>query len=200
MVKNYWKDILIVLLIFAIGYLYFYAPKEEVEVPVRIEVPVPVISNEFKARVNPAPLVVKEKEVIIDSSYYNKWLKLKDSIERDRMIRDALTIREYNTKFEDDTLTIDIYSKVRGTLLEVKSKYTTKPFTTVIDTTLKVKVPARAKFYGGFELIMPTRDFIGLGNEPLFQVGGILKTKEDRLIKVGITNKKQVVAGYYWKF
>lgn len=182
-------------------YMYFAHPNiKEVKVPVTVEVPVPVIEQHFDTIYKPKPIYILKSVSALDSTYYNKYTELKDSIQKDSLFKDAITIREYKTKFEDDTLTIDVYSKVRGTLLENQASYKTKPRTIKHDTTIYVPVPTRAQLYGGFELTMPTANYQTLGNQPQIEAKLHLKTKKDRLWSVGINNQKQVSIGYAWKF
>jgi len=97
---------------FAIGMLLMYfltkGEDEIVEVPVKIDVPIPVVEVQHDTVFMPAETIQLPGEVKIDTEYYEKWKTLKDSVSRDSLYKDAITIREYNTKFEDDTLTIDV--------------------------------------------------------------------------------------------
>ena len=89
--------------------MYFIQKPSIIKIPykVNIEVPVPVIKKEFDTIREPYPVYIKgEVTKEIDSIFYNKWLKLKDSISKDKAYKDAITINEYNTKFEDDILTL----------------------------------------------------------------------------------------------
>ena len=150
------------LIVFSIGvismFLLMKSCEQEpdiVEVPVHIEVPVPSIEKEFDTIKLP-PQIIKEKE--IDSVYYKEYLKLKDSIARDSAYRDAITIREYKPYVEDDTIRIDIYAKVRGSLLESQISYKTKPYTIPVDTIISVPIPKYSEFYGGIETFIPYGD------------------------------------------
>lgn len=125
---------------------------EEVEVPVRIEVPVPIIVKEFDTIYIPKPI----RTIQLDTVYLDKWNEIKnDSIRRDSLFREAIKIKEYNERIEDDTIKIDLYAKVRGDLLEYQVGYETKPYTIPLDTTITVPVPRQAEWYVGGELILP---------------------------------------------
>lgn len=200
LIKKNWKDIAIAVgVVFII--LYFVSPKvEEVEVPVTIEVPIPVIEKEFDTIKIPTPVYIKSKpKKVIDSVYYNKYKQLKDSVAKDSVFKDAITINEYNTKFEDDTLTINIFSKTRGTLLEQVAKYKTKPRVIPFDTIIKVKIPPKAKLFGGFSLGVPIRESI-TDVEPIVKADLILKTKGDNLINLSFDNRGRAWVGVAWKF
>jgi hypothetical protein len=185
--------------------MYFIQKPTIVEVPVKvkIEVPVPVIEKQFDTIYKPQPYPVYVKGDIIkeiDSSYYNRWLSLKDSISKDKAYKDAITIREYNTKFEDDILTLNIYSKTRGTLLEIKPDYKTKPRTIPLDTTLMISIPKYNQFYGGIELGVPIIQMPFLKPSILGKANFIWQTKKDKLINISIDTEGRLYGGYSIKF
>tara|TARA_R110000851_G_scaffold314588_1_gene476690 strand:+ start:2410 stop:3066 length:657 start_codon:yes stop_codon:yes gene_type:complete len=175
----------------------------EVPVPIKIEVAVPVVQNEFTPIVTPEPSIKYIKGDIItkiDSAYYNKYITLKDSISKDSAYKSAITIREYNTKFEDDILTLNIYSKIRGDLLEIKPDYKTKPRSIRLDTTIYVPVPKYNEFYGGFEIGAPTNTDSPISVLPTLSAKGYLKTKKDKLWSAGFDTRGYVSVGFAWKF
>lgn len=151
---------------FIIGFLlgglgmYFIMKGEikEIEVPIKIEVPVPVIEKQFDTIKLPAEIIKLPGETIIDSTYFTKYQELKTQMEKDSVFKDAITIREYRPFVEDDTIRIDIYSKVRGTLLENQISYKTKPYNISLDTTVTVQVPQKGAFYVGGSILYPYRE------------------------------------------
>ena len=186
-------------------FMYFIQKPTIVEVPVRveIEVPVPIIEKEFDTIYKPQPYPVYTKGNVIkeiDSTYYKQWLSLKDSISKDKAYKDAITIREYNTKFEDDILTLNIYSKTRGTLLEIKPDYKTKPRTIPLDTTLMIPIPKYNEFYGGIEVGGPVIKIPSLEPSILGKANFIWKTKKDKLINISIDTEGRLYGGYSIKF
>lgn len=194
-IKKYWKEFLIIIG-FGFMLLYFFNPKiEEIEVPIKIEVPVPVIENQFDTIKDPYPVYIKETK--IDSLYYNKYTSLKSKQEKDSLFKESIKLNEYNVKFENDTVIINVFSKVRGKLLEQTSKIKTKPYTIPLDTVLKIKVPTKAKlFYGGGVRIPLNNPFNILPNP----YGGIyLKTKSDNIISLEL-DSQNISVGYAWKF
>ncbi len=202
-IKDYWREIFILLgLAFAI--MYFFDPKtEEVEVPIRVEVPVPVIEKEFVTVYKPKPYPIYLKgEVIkeIDSSYYKKYKALKNEKERDSLFKDAIKINTYKEKVEDDTITINLNMKVRGKLLNYQVGYKTKPRSIPLDTIIKVFIPTQNKFFYGVSAGMPIIKNPTLGVVPVAKADLYWKTKGDILINTSIDSEKRVWVGLAWEF
>ncbi|MFT6125927.1 MAG: hypothetical protein ACJAVA_000369 [Flavobacteriaceae bacterium] len=181
--------------------MYFMQKPTIKKVPFRveIEVPVPTIEKEFDTISEPYPVYIKGITKI-DSIYYKKWLKLKDSISRNKAYKDVITINEYNTKFEDDILTMNIYSKTRGTLLEIKPNYKTKPRIIPLDTTLNIPIPKYNEFYGGFEVGLPVMNMSTLDIQPILKGNLYLKTKKDNLWSLSFDSEGRGFVGHAWKF
>jgi len=127
----------------------------EVEVPVEIEVPVPVIEKVFETVREPYPV---KGDTVIDSTYYNRYNALKDSVARDSMYKDAITIRTYNEKVEDGSITIGLDMTVRGSLIDYTVDYKTKPRTIKLDTVITVPIPMKPSIYGGGYIYLPPVD------------------------------------------
>lgn len=163
-------------IIIGAGLMFLLMKKEitEVKVPVALKIKTPIIKKEFDTIYLPGEIIRLPGERIIDSTYYDQWKKLTDSLEREKMFKDAITIREYNTTFDDDTLKIDVYSKTRGTLLEQAVNYTVKPFEVTLDTTLNVPVPKKPMFFIGATMTtVPTLEVdqnqvLGFGPQAIF--------------------------------
>jgi hypothetical protein len=188
-------------IVIGIFLMYFMQKPTIKKVPfrVKIEVPVPVIKKEFDTIYKPYPVYVKG-EVKIDSLYYKEWLKLTDSISRNKAYKNVITINEYNTKFEDDILTMNIYSKTRGTLLEIKPNYKTKPRIIPLDTTLNIPIPKYNEFYGGFEVGLPVMNMSTLDIQPILKGNLYLKTKKDNLWSLSFDSEGRGFVGHAWKF
>jgi len=150
---------------------------EYIEVPIKIEVPIPIIEKEFDTIYLPEPI---KGDIIIDSTYYKEYLKLKDSVARDSSYKEAISIREYRPFVEDDSIRIDIYSKVRGTLLESQVTYKTKPRNISLDTTIKIKVPKKAELYYGAQLTSPT-DLLYIKNIGIGPSASFINKKHTKL-------------------
>lgn len=143
-------------------------PPEIKEVPVTVYVKVPIIQREFDTIENPYPV----KVVVTDSFYYKEYLILKDSLQRDSLARDALAVREYNNSFEDTVQTIDVFSRVRGHLLDVQASYVTKPFTVRHDTVIPVKIPRKHFALGLSSSIPATPESSNLSVWPEMEIMG----------------------------
>lgn len=177
------------------GGILFFLMKDEVEyvdVPVTIEIETPVIVKETDTIYMPTPVHVAGP-VEIDSTYYEEYVKLKDSVAKNEAYKDAITIRTYNEKIEDDTLKIDLYTKIRGTLLEYQVGYKVKPQTYSIDTVLTVPVPRKTRFYVGGEFALP-KDIYNY--KPTIIPGAIMQNKKaTKLYKLSYDPINNVVQG-----
>jgi len=136
--------------------------KEIIKVPVRIEVPIPGIEGRTDTVFVPTPYRVEvPKET---DTHLEAYLATKDSLERLRLYLDAITIREYQNEFEDDTIRIDTWSRVRGELLAQSSEYYIKPRTIAFDTVIDVQIPRYNQFYlaGGIRSTFPIETPVGV--------------------------------------
>jgi len=129
--------------------------KDIIKVPVRIEVPIPGIEGRTDTIYVPKPILVEvPKET---DTHLEAYLATKDSLERLRLYLDAITVREYRNEFEDDTIRINTWSRVRGELLAQSNEYFIKPRTIVFDTVIDVQIPRYNQFYlaGGIRSQFP---------------------------------------------
>ena len=179
-------------------FLYFQLTKdvEIVEVPVRVEVPVPVVKVEFDTILDPYPVYIEGK-TIIDSTYFEKYINLKDSVEKRKLFIEAIAIRDYHETVEDDTLKIDINMRVQGFLKSYQVSYKTKPRTILLDTILPLAIPKRSRLYGSIETVIPTNQF---EFQPVLKVGLMLKTKSDRIYSVSIDTDGRLWGGFAYPF
>jgi hypothetical protein len=163
--------------------------KEIIEVPIKIEVPVPAIEGKFEPIKAPEPIIVevptidKQKEFI-----------LMDSIGKLNAYIEAITVREYLNTFEDDTIKIDTWSKVRGELLAQSNDYFIKPRTIQLDTVIEIQKPAfNALFlYGGTKYHFGTQSVA-------FEAKLIFKNKRNNLLSIGVDSEGTVSGGYGFK-
>jgi hypothetical protein len=170
-----------VLIGFISSYFIFKETKEYINVPIKIEVPVPVIEEKFDTIYLPSK--IKNNKPIIDSTYYKKYINLKTSIEKDSAYKEAITINEYRPTFEDKNIKIDVYSKVRGELLENQISYKTKPRNIIVDTIIKIPVPKKSELYVGGEVVLPTNPIIA--KTPSIIIGGAFVNKNHNKIYTG---------------
>jgi len=184
---------------FFVSYFIFKKEIDNISVNINIPVKIPSVEKEFDTIKLPSEVKILPGEKVIDSTYYNEYIKLKDSIKKNKAYKDAITLREYNNIFEDENITINTYNKVRGTLLETQSSYKTKERTIIIDTTLNIPVPRKAELYIGGDFILPT-DPVVL-TEPSIAPGFILVNKKhNKTYKGGYDiNNKAVKVGIYFR-
>lgn len=180
--KNIYKYLIVLILGGLLSYFIFKKDTEFVEVPIKIEVPVPVIEKEFDTIYLPSE--IKKSKPQIDSIYYRKFLKLKDSVAKDSAYKEAITIKEYRPRFEDDSIIIDVYAKTRGSLLESQVKYKTKPRNITLDTTITIEVPRQAKLYVGGQVYGNTSINV-LGRLGAGPTGMLLNKKQTKIYNIG---------------
>lgn len=185
------KNILIGILILVIsGLTYFLLQKPEnkiVKIPVTIEVPIPGKTNTFPPVELPIPK--KEKPRPIDN--------IPDQ-DKDSILQDALTERDYEEIFKDSIQEVTVKSKVQGKLLKQEVGYNIYPSTIKVDTIIEYKIPpSKIKLYGGIETGIQT-DFNNIN--PVFQGSILLQNRKDNIIKLGFDTNNRVNIGYYFKF
>lgn len=193
--KKYLKYIPWAILI--IGSIFFIrqcGEKPVVEyVPVEVEVLVPSVEKVFDTIYEPKPYPVKVKE--IDSTYYEKYKKLKDSVQKDSMFKESIKINEYNQKFEDTLQVIDVYSKTRGNLLEQSVKYTTKPY--YISKKDSVEIKQKWSLSIGSELGVST---VSLVENPVILKGNVvIKNKRGNTTSISYDTQGTFWLGKSWK-
>ncbi len=160
---NFWQIATFVCIIIILFLVQCDREKEIVEVPVRIEVPVPGIDGKTDTIYKPVPIRVEVPERGMND-LLDKYASTLDSLERLKMFIDAITVREYNNTFEDDTIKISTFSEVRGELLKQSNEYYIKPRTIVVDTVIDVQIPRSNSFYlaGGVRSSFPIETPVGV--------------------------------------
>ena len=123
----------------------------------------------------PAPLPNPVRKQSIDSTWYNKYVQLKDSVEKQKLFEKAITVNEYYETWEDNDLELEMWAKVRGELLSLDPKYKIKGFK--LPDTLDVKVPVQEDL---FDLIT----YVEVGSGQFFmtnpsETGAIVKSGVD---------------------
>jgi hypothetical protein len=72
-------------------------------------------------------IVVKDGTVVVNKDKYNEYIKTKDTVKKKEILIEALTVREYNTNvIDNDSVKVDVYSKVQGLLLATSADVTVK--------------------------------------------------------------------------
>ncbi len=165
-----------------VAYFWKKNDKEIINVPFKVEVKVPKIEKDFDTLYFPKPEYSIKK--VIDSIYYKQYISLIDSLDKNELFKDAITIREYKQVFEDDSVKIDSYIKTRGTLLSSQVSYLVKQRVILVDTVIPLTVPRKAKLYvGGY--IYPS-----IKNNPLESLGigpsvMLLNRKQTKSFNIG---------------
>lgn len=159
-----------------------------------VTVEVPVVEHVFDTIIKPVAVV--RTKVEIDSTYYEEYKKLKDSVEKDSMFKEAIKINEYNTKFEDSIQTIKVYSKTRGELLEQSAEYKTKKRSITIKDS--VAIHKRFKVHVGVQAGLPL--IPSLSTAPVGQLNLYITPKgSDNPFTVGFDTEGRILAGKIWK-
>jgi len=162
-----------------------------------ITVSIPEKSGSFDFRDNPVPVTKEQpgkhpkpeiiREQVIDSTYYFAYIALQDSIARQKMFEDAITIRQYFETFEDETQKIDVYTDVRGSMLRQKVDFTI--FEAQMDVEVEIPQFNELFLYGGGKYSFVDKS---MG----FEAKLILKNKKNNLLSIGIDSDGMVSGGY----
>ncbi len=185
--KNIW--ILITFALFGLWVNQCNKDPEVRKVPVEVKVEVPSIEKKFDTIYEPKPVPYTVKE--IDSTYYRKYVKLKDSLAKDSLFKKSIEINEYREKFKDTFQTVEVYSKTRGVLLEQTLKYLTEPRTIVVRDTIEIK--PKNSLEAQLELGIPTVQ--GLNNTPVVKAGFVYKLKKGNGISLSYDTEGRFWAG-----
>lgn len=185
------KNLIITLLsivILGLGYFLLQKPDEKiVKIPVTIEVPIPGKVSTFPPVEMPKPKKEKPRPVL------NIPEEDKDSI-----LQDALTEREYEEVFEDSITKSTVKSTVKGHLLKQSIITEVKPDTIKIDTVIKYKLPnPKIKVYAG---ATGGLNLTPLNNKPSLGPTIGIQNKKDNIITVNYDPfNNQINATYLFK-
>lgn len=93
--------------------------------------------------------------IVVDSTYYHKYLAEKDKSKQLEIFVDAIKVRDTTLTLEDnDTIKIDVWTKTRGALLAQSVNYNIKERT--INVPIELPRPPRYELYGGLFTDVPT--------------------------------------------
>ena len=116
-------------------------------------------------------------DIVVDSSYYHKYLAAETEVERLALLIEAIKLEEKKvTLVDNDTIKIDVTSKTRGKLIYQFAEYEIKEH--VIDVPITKPRPTFLRAYGGMFINASTYN-VGLG----LKVD--LAIKEKYLISIG---------------
>jgi len=191
------KTILIVAIVafiagFFLNDLVFNKPAKIKKVPVYL----PSISKKTDTAKLPITIINvklprKNNKVQVDSTYYYKYLKEKDSVKQLSIFIDAIKVRDTTiTLANNDTIKIDVWTKTRGKLVAQAANYTIKSRTIIVP----VELPKASlmKVYGGLYATLPRSveltPSIGIKLD-------LVSARTRSVISVGIDNRSTVVVG-----
>lgn len=153
------------------------------------EIVIPSQIGTFKAIIHP---IATSKN--INAELLSQYTSLKDSISKLKLYEDAITEREYNEVYDDSLVTIHVFSKTIGKLIEQKPWYVIKPTSiTYVEKTTTLPYQPRNKILGGFELGMGT-NFL-----PKVKAGLYFQNKKDNIISFSYDINKTIWVGYIFK-
>lgn len=210
------KNILGIIVILFISYFIYdkLNPEyKEIKVPVRVEVPVYSKEGISDTTKLPAPisiinpidkeLIKRNKKLSKKNKKLSKELKISnvllekykssDSINKERLYKESISIKEYNETFIDSFQTISVYSKTRGSLIEQSISYKTNEYSISLDTLVSTKVKKKFKVFGSLEIGNPL-----LSNDPnlpsiVVKPGIIFKNSKDNGLILSADTR-----GYLW--
>lgn len=125
------------------------------------------------------------KSTIIDTTYKEKYLNAKDSIERLKLYLDAINIKEYNQKFTDTFQTINVYTKTRGDLLSQSVNYKTFKRDIIQNDTILIK-PRRSLNIG-----------LEINNKLDVRASLLYTDRKKTIYSVGIDANKNIHGGIF---
>ena len=186
--------LLVILIVILVGNNF----NRNVSLPVEREVIIPESkgsSEKVFERVNTIPIYVNNTETIVDKEYYEMYLKLNDSVKELNAYLDAIQIKESNnTIVDNDTIKIDSYSKVRGTLLSQSVNYTIKESKFSYKPEY-IKERPRLSLLPLLEVGINTNSF-----SPTFKGGFGIQLKSGDIFSTSIDSKSNVFIGYNKSF
>jgi hypothetical protein len=155
------KNVLYIIGIFFIIYILSLFNKcSESKTTVKHNISIPEYSGSFEKPTNIVEItkikdsIIYRNQKIFTDSPVNKalveqYLKATDSIKRLKLYLESIGEKEVNYTFDNTDVNIEVYTKTRGTILEIKPKYTIKQKDITVDVPNKETVFA---LYGGAEI------------------------------------------------
>lgn len=184
------KKLIPYILVLILGFLYAKECSRKTDpqvITVTRTIPIPPISGWFEPKTDLKPILVRE----VDSTYKEHYLTAKDSLEQLQMYLDAITIREYKEQFKDSAQEVNVFTKVRGEMLQQTLDY--KIFERTIEHKETFEVKEKRNFY-----FLPQ---IGSNSERIKGSGSILfQDRKKRLYSIGIDTDGFIMGGYGIKF
>lgn len=161
-------------------------PKEKIVTVVQPEY-TKVTDTVFIEKIKLKTIVVKDGTVVVNKDKYNDYLKENDTVKKKEQFIDAITIRDYNTKvIDNDTISVEVYSKVQGDLIATSAKVKVK------QQEIKERVITqrpRLSILVGAEVGYQNFEF-----NPLIKTG--IQTKSGNIYTASIDLNKNVYVGF----
>ena len=183
------KKLIPYILVLVLGFLYARECNRKTDPQIierTIEVKVPEIIKQFDTIHKPVPKLIRQTDTII----LQKYLSASDSL-KIALYVDATTEREFSETFKDSTQEVNVFTVVRGEMLEQTLDY--KIFERTIEHVEKFEVKEKRNFY-----LLPQ---IGSDSERIKASGSILyQDRKKRLISIGIDTERYIMVGYGIKF
>lgn len=179
--------------------VFLFSGKEEVIDPVvetkTVYIEVPAKEGKLDTVYLPQPYPVTNP---VNQDLLDKYESLRDSVARKELFKEAITENEYKETYEDSIVKIDVYTKVRGTLLKQASNYFVKPSRLAYKDTVTIIKPYTPKvhLYGGLEVGIPTENIIN----PSIKGTLMFQDKKGNMLTAGYDTNKTIWLGKTWKF
>lgn len=176
---------------FSSGFLFRGLFIPEKQDPIEIPVYTPQIIQQTDTIEVEKIIKYKVDNIIVDSLYYKKYIEERDKATQLALFLNAITIRTYNENLIDnDTISIDVWSETRGSLLRQSAKYTIKPREILVP--IELPKPPSIIVNGGVFVNLPqvgVNPSIGLKTD-------ILVNKNRSVISLGYDTNKTISIGY----
>ncbi|QQV89712.1 hypothetical protein Calle1_18 [Cellulophaga phage Calle_1] len=157
-----------------------------------VKVLVPSVEGSFE---EVKPVKINTTVVEIDSTYYEKYISLKDSVSKLELFKEAIEINEYSEKFIDSLQTIEVYTKTRGEILGQSVKYKTNPY--YVETEVKIPIEAKRYFSIGTEVGVSTIE--PLTTTPVVKGNLLYTNKKGNTISISYDTEGRAWIGKTWK-
>jgi hypothetical protein len=138
-------------------------------------------------RIKYKTIQAKDGVVVVNKDKYNEYIKEKDTVKKKELFIETITVREYNTNvINNDTVKVDVYSKVQGVLISTNATVTVKP--REIQERIITQRP-RLSLIVGAEVGYRSFEF-----NPLIKTG--IQTKSGNIYTASIDLNKNVYVGF----
>lgn len=141
----------------------------------------------------PDTIYLQGKEIYtqnpVNKELVRKYLESQDTLGKLKLYLKAIEEVEQTSTFDDEDINLKVYTKTRGTLLNIKPTYTIKEKEVKVDVPVKVPV---FTLYGGGDVIVNNNNFalkVDLG----------IQNKKGTIFNLGVDNNKNYYVGAKFK-